>query len=248
MKGLAAIFFMLLVTQLQAQTDKLYLTNGSMLKGSITGINDSAITFVLVRDTLTINVHSINAMRLSKHTRGNIPLKEQLKLLPTFNQSKWGGQLALGGIADDGAGSAQFRTSVSAMGWYDAGQFLKLGIGSDALWYESFTTLPVYVYYGGSLSPFKRGLFYYLGYGRAIGWERSDCNCEGLKTGRYLKAGLGYQLLSTTIPVHFAIGWVQQKVDLEYDNPWNSSFWGGDYNLILRQSLNSIEMKIGVTF
>lgn len=231
-----------------AQNDKLFLENGSLLKGSIVRVGVDHLNILIDADTISLSKASIKSAKLSKSSRQNVELKDQL--LTIFQENKKGPNIliGLGGFVDDDYDGAQMRTSLSLGGMYQFGQHLQVGLATDIMWYENFATMPVYLTYKGSFSPFNRGIFYYVGYGQSFGWEREDCNCNDLETGRFLKAGLGYQFNTGSVPMHVSIGWMQQKISLKYDNPWDSWFAPGDYSYTLKQRLNSVEMKLGVTF
>lgn len=247
-KQLLIIVVMLSSGLAKAQTDKIYLENGSLVKGLVIGNQSNKLILAIAYDTVALSHTSIHAMNLSRTTKRNPLIKNKLVSIAQHNRDLWSINVGMGGILDDNYDGPKMRTTFSAVGMYRFGQYLQLGLGTDIMWYESFAAMPVYLTYRGSLSPFNRGVYYYMGYGRSFGWKRDDCNCNSLETSRFMKAGLGYQFSTGSIPLSVSIGWVQQKVALNYDNPWDSWFAPGNYNYKLKQRLNSLEMKIGMTF
>lgn len=247
-KQLLIIVIILSAGLAKAQTDKIYLENGSLFKGLIIGNESNKLMLLIAYDTVAISHTSIQAMNMSRATKRNPLIKNELVSIAQHNRNLWSINVGMGGILDDNYDGPKMRTTFSAAGVYRFGQYLQLGLGTDIMWYESFAAMPVYLTYRGSLSPFNRGVYYYMGYGKSMGWERDDCNCNSLETSRFMKAGLGYQFSTGSIPLSISIGWVQQKVALNYDNPWDSWFAPGYYNYKLKQRLNSLEMKIGMTF
>ncbi|MEP2772387.1 MAG: hypothetical protein ABJH05_09570 [Fulvivirga sp.] len=247
-KQLLIIVIILSAGLAKAQNDKIYLQNGSLVKGLIIGSQSNKLMLVIADDTVALSYTSIQAMNISRATKRNPLIKNELVSMAQHNRDLWSINLGIGGMVDDDYDGFKMRTTFSSEGIYRFGQFLQLGLGTDIMWYESFAAMPVYLTYRGSLSPFNRGVFYYMGYGRSLGWERDDCNCNNLKTSRFMKAGLGFQFSTGSIPLSVSVGWVQQKVALNYDNPWERRFAPDNYNYKLKQRLNSLEMKIGMTF
>lgn len=259
MKKLWIAALIIMATQsVWAQKDKLYLLNNGFVKGEVFNFSGPYVHIALDDSSnLEIPVKSLTGISLAKKkTRP----PEWVAISDEINNKvnkQWYFEGALGGIFDDSDNNdtETLRLSVSASAMYRWNKWLQLGAGLDYNRYAYIETVPLYVKYIGQFSQVpSKGLYYYAAYGWSQTWKRGDCECDIRETeGKSVKKiGLGYRFVVNETSLSLSLGWMQQRIKYSpiyyVYTDYLAQFAPSTDQIIVRQKLNGVEIKMGLIF
>jgi len=256
-KILTIALIVMTVQSAWAQKDKLYLINNGFVKGEIIQIDEEYVQITLVDSSnLEVPVKSLTGINIAKKKARQADWIAFSNEINNKVDRQWYFEGALGGIFDDsGNDSETIRLSISSSAMYRWNKWLQFGAGIDYNRYAYIESVPLYVKYVGQFSQVpSKGLYYYAAYGWSQTWKRGDCQCDIRETeGKSVKkVGLGYRFAVNEVSLSLSLGWVQQRIDYSpiyyVYTDYLAQFAPPTDQVIVRQKLNGMEIKMGLIF
>lgn len=232
----------------QADKDKVYLKNKSLIMGKLVSLNkDSALVKFNSGDHWfkTGDIHSI-------YLKGDAGAEVDQRVLDSMNSGSFirkfdkvllGGVMAGGGLNNNDV----YPTMTLAL-VYRFNKLLQFGLATGYEQYDDYKNMPVYICYKGDLFRHFSGVYYYAGAGYSKMWGKPhiEQGVDNIKGGTVLKAGLGFIFASKSrVDFVTAVGWSRQHMEMEY--PLYHT-WGGEWRTEVSRTMDRLEFKIGICF
>ena len=244
-KGALLLVLPLLTFYAYGQKDKVYLNNGSVLYGEITGIDGQQVSLTIQqKHTLNLDLVKVQGIKVSKKSR---LAPEKIELARSW--SRLGGRLrlrhwaSLGAILgyDDFSGNSHKDASFSYIAMLQKNRS-GLGIGVNVDYYDNFSVIPYYIYYRGDLAKKVSKPFYYMSIGHSTAFARGNFeNVYQQVNGRGMIAlGLGYEWRLGKSSLVLTTGWKSQKI-----RAFQQLFGS---NSIVDHEMKRLELRLGVIF
>ncbi|MFT7029725.1 MAG: hypothetical protein ACJA2C_001114 [Marinoscillum sp.] len=208
------IFFLLAfsVFNTQGQVDKVFLRNGSLIRGELKGTE--------ITDTLTIAVDSLGIMiPLGLVAEIDLSRKSDFDLTGFPGQKYRKGWSAgfTGGVTMGRSGAdavIQTFPSFSISQFYHFHPLVNLGLTGGFLNFEDFHTYPIGVEYNLVPDKISQNLLFYTVIGKSF--AKSNQNNPAIKEtegGLFLQAGIGWQHPLGKHTLQYRLGYLLQDVD-----------------------------------
>ncbi len=223
-----------------AQSDKVYLKNGSTLFGTISqaGITDT-LQILMNGSTILVPMKLVEEIRIPAKTGSKRVQYINYSYQRGLNTALEGG-LLIGSPLPESVPTFKLSVRVSQEVQYKP--FLNGGVEAGVGYYHSYTLFPVAINYYALPGNRHKGWLIYssLGYGLA---ERKVKDNENLNVrgGTSFQAGIGWQRKAGTNAVRFKLGYSMQYVEERQE------LWSG-YELITKRRMNRIEARIAYVF
>ena len=231
----------------QAQ-DKVFLKNGSLIKGTIDIVDDAQVILGLgeANTRLKIATGDIRYIKLNERITGldqsAVALVDSLNRV--LSESRLYHQLRLGIISgnDDVSGSSFSNLSFDYTYFYKTRKQLHLGLGLGFDQYPVFEALPFSFELRKDLTNTPSPFYVYGKVGHALAQIRNDfIGAESQAKGGTLWAvGLGYQWTLGRSAILLSAGYRTQQLQ---------SVWtAGDFRSVTEWNLNRLDFKVGFIF
>ncbi len=245
--------FALLVTvllcavTLNAQVDRLYLKNGSLLKGRLIEVEKHRVTFQTDSSSiLTLSTKSIATFKIRKRkTRLNIAERliiDSLHHLPVSAHFYHRFQVGLLIGQDNNFGESITNLSFDYTLFRRLNRNSHLGLGVSSDYYTDFQLFPIFLEYRKDLGKTPSRLFFYLKAGHALARERDITGdfYSRVKGNKMTGWGIGYQWALRRNNLTLSIGSKRQdlKTSVQQVSFERTTDW----------KLRRVEFKLGLTF
>ena len=232
-----------------AQKDKIYLENGSKIRGTVQQypLKDSVIVDIGDSTILSIPIDIIDEVRFKKRNRWR---PEGYKDL-TYPQG-WSTAVKAGFLMGNHSYSEPVKAwlAVEFAQEYHYHPLLNGGLGLGINYYKYYTVFPVFVEYQAVLGKRHKSLYVYgkFGHGFITDRHQNDYEVQGEKGGRIAGAGIGWQKRVGDDYFRIKIGYLSQVVTERSEPQWG---WGWsmpspDNYVIKKRFMNRI--KIGIEY
>lgn len=244
---LSLIFVLFLSTSLSAQKGRVFLKNGSILRGSIESVSGQTISIRTDSTSLLqVNVSSISGVAINKRKSNLNP--EVILLIDSLNRAvkkpRFYHQLRFGMLnGQDGNFLRNFSSLSTDYTFFRKSRgSLHVGVGVALDYYTSFMAVPFYFELRKDLGNRPSHPFVYGRLGYSLAKERGDLqgnfgNVQGDKTWAF---GAGYQWPLGKSSILFSMGVKEQ----ELSTVWSS----GDFHSSTDWFLKRLDFKVGFIF
>lgn len=232
---------------LQAQNDKLFLKNGSQIKGTLLLVDNTRVDLQIGEDSeLSIPLKDIQYVKVNR--RKNSLSASAIKKVDSLNRlvsgSRFYHQLRLGILngRDDVTQTSFSNLSFDYTFHYKTPQSWHMGLGVGFDQYPSFETVPIMVELRKDLIRSPSPLFVYGRLGHAPARIRNDFLGGDFQTegGMVWALGTGYQWALGKSAILFGAGFRKQQIE----TVWTA----GDFRSVTEWTLNRLDFKIGLIF
>lgn len=239
MKVVALCVLVLVSCQLSAQQDKIYLKNGSLLKGIVT--NES------IEDTILLDVGDASILvplstidEIYPHRTHNRALKRINKTYDKKLSTAVGIGVVSGKSSDQDA--SHIRPSLHLTQTVHLHRLVNPGIRVEWVSFKDYNVFPLALSYQALFGRSHRSWMAYgnLGYGHATPLKDNSDELD-MKGGLSYQLGVGWQLAHRNSSVQFSVGYLVQK--LEEIQELNT-----DYRLIRKRTLNRVTAQVVYQF
>lgn len=247
------IFMITLLVSVQsyAQNDRLFLNNGSTLKGDITAFSNGIIQMKIDSSYLKLAVGDVKYVKLAKKSKLNEDAADNIRaaVAPHFNRGLsyvLSAGLSIGDADRDDGNAGMFSGQGAIL--YKFLPKLQLGVSLGYDRHSQFNTAPFAIYYQGDISNKPGGLFVYGGLGKAKAWNNSDARIQhdNVRGKKVVLLGLGHSWMLKNIELTTTLGWKRQQVESSNDMTFNDFAPANEF--VVLRSINRIETKIGIIF
>lgn len=241
------IVVLLLTTQLSAQTERVFLKNGSILRGEIEGLSENTL---LVRtdsiSVLKVNIAGISGIAINKR-RSNLDAEVMLlidSLNNALNKSRFYHQLRFGMLnGEDGIFLRNFSSlSMDYTFFRKSKGTLHAGVGVALDYYTSFLAVPFYFELRKDLGKRPSHPFVYGRFGYSLAKARADFegNFGDVIGDKTWTLGAGYQWPVGKSSILFSMGIKEQELQTVWSNR--------DFRSSTDWSLKRLDFKVGFIF
>lgn len=235
MRSILVLILFLIMGQLHAQTDKIFLKNGSRIRGII--LNDSisdTISLEVSKAIVSIPITAIDEMY--PH-----PLHNQALKLQNREQSNlFSTNIGVGIVAGKRNVNAttEFRPTLQVAELYHFHPLLNVGVGAGLTWFKDYTIVPVTFEYQALFGRSHRSWMTYgnVGYGFINPSEDYPEQFQ-LSGGMTYQFGLGWNVAQDDIAFQFRMGYVFQQID-------ETQFISTDYWITRKRHINRLTAQI----
>lgn len=231
------------------QKDKVYLINGSLIKGNVAEIGNEQIKVVSGKSELNLVIEDIRFVKLSKVNNIDKSQVEQLKkkIKSDFDKGfafMLNVGLQVGATSDYESNKATWTSEGIVFYKFDPKLQFGISLGYDQ--HDRFNAVPFSVYYRGDLAKSPGGLFAYGSVGTSKMWvnTKSDIDYNDVEGGGVIQFGMGHSWELKKSELIATFGWKRQKVKSVNGQIWD---WGGTEYVVSR-SINRIEINFGIIF
>ena len=242
-RTIVLLLFILLagLSEVSGQRDIIRLTNGSVIRGTVSEnmVDEYAIIRLLDSQSIRVLYPDIVMLRHGESRYfGTWPISQR----GYFKYTTIGIILHRGDDSENSVvtGLPTFQT---INGWVYR-YYLKPGVGIGYDGYPNLNTIPLFLNLQGELINRKVTPVYTLGtgYGFTFGKDEEFGQVAEAKGGLFLQTGLGLMIHGAMTGFVLGVDYKLQKADLVY-NDW---FWGG--TLTEKRTFRNISVKFGFQF
>ena len=247
-KLILVVFLLCCCTTIMAQREKVYLSNGGVIRGSLIQVSSDKVSiFIDSLTTIHINTESVKAIKTKKR-------KTRLSALELFmvdsinmrsiNHSNFS-QLYIGLIVgrEEAYSFTQADFSIDYAFHVKTNHKTSIGFGVGLEYYPSFEVIPFFLEYRKNFRLIRSGFFYYARTGYSLAKARphfSGSSTPSVKGRGAFGLGLGYQWPIGKNKMMITVGGKRQKL---------YTIWrDGNFESYTNWTLRRLEFKIGMTF
>lgn len=223
-----------------AQSDKVFLKNGSTLFGTVSPVSPTDTLKILINGSpILIPMNLVEEIRIPPKPGAKRVHYVNYSYLRGMSTSLDGGFL-IGSPTPEAATTLNGSMRISQEVLYKP--FLNGGVEAGIASYHSYTLFPVAISYYALPGNRHRSWIIYssFGYGFAGNKVRGNENLK-VQGGTAFQAGIGWQRKAGTNAVRFKLGYSLQTVEERFES------WGG-YGLITKRQMNRIEARFAYVF
>lgn len=215
------LFTLFLVANLStyAQNDKVFLKNGSIIKGRVDDakLANEEITLEVEGQNISIPFELVDEIRFKKREDGSKPGRYSDLIYPKGFRTNISTGLLLGNHSYNDPLKAYL--SLEAAQFYNLHPLLNVGVGLAYNGYKEYSVVPAFMEYQVLLGKRQRSLFFYgkAGYSLLTTINEEDLNRNDAKGGRLLEAGMGWQKQLGKNYLQIKLGYSSQSVSEDRD-------------------------------
>lgn len=214
MRILFFVFILCLCLTLYAQDDKVFLKNGSLIRGTVAvGTITDTILIGVMGSQIAVPLQIVDEVRLKNRNGMRLEGYKDLSYPKGWSSVLEGGVL-IGSHWEYGAPGMKPMLRLSQE--YQYHPFLNGGMGAGLFLYDNYTVFPVTFDYHALLGRSHRSWMLYggLGYGFARSRSDDEQNHE-VRGGLHYQAGVGWQQRVGSNYVRFKFGYALQVIEEE---------------------------------
>lgn len=249
MRNSVIAFSLIFISSLAfCQNDKVFLKNGSKIRGTVIKNYDADTILIRIREgEIKVPLAVVEEIHFKKHVDEQPDLYKNLNYKKGFYKT-----FKVGAIAGSHSYENPLKVALMLEGMYEyhSHPLLNGGVGTGVNFYERYVVFPLYAHYQTVLSKKNRSYFIYgrAGHGFVHANEKND-ELRDVDSGRLLAGGIGFQKWTGRGFFKYQLGISSQRVT-EITAPiwiWGWSMNGEQY-VTKERDMNRLLFSVSYSF